>query len=386
MKPDVLNIDRGWSQRSLLGEVFSSPGLKQSELHGRLDINQSTASRLVDKLCKEGILLRDRTSSSSSRGQPSPKLSIAADFAYAAGLSLAGDSWSICIVDSVGTIRAERSALRYPSKAQDIVSLVRPAVEDLMLAAELEPGRMIGLGVSITGFRVPGKATFNTPMNLNDFALIDIEQMMSDATGIPCRAENDGKAATLAEAMMGSGQKFSDFSYIYFGKGVGGGVVIDGKLHRGRHGNAGEFGSAQPLLGECQPASLERLREICVATGKNYESVAELAKNLDCDCEGVSIWLESCRDSLQQTITAAAAILDTEAIVLGGMMPLALAKRVIETIDFLEEGRRNTLPSRPVLLPGSIDADPAMLGAALLPLSACYFGFERRGAHFDAAI
>lgn len=377
MKPDVLDIDRNSSQRRLLGEVFRNPGIKQSELHDRLGFNQSTVSRLVGALCAEGILARDRTFPSSSRGQPSPKLSINANFAHAAGLSLAGDSWSICIADSVGTIRAERPFQAYPSNARDVVSLIRRAVDDLLLEADLEPERMIGLGVSITGFRVPGTATFNTPHDLDDFALIDIKQMMSDVTGIPCRAENDGKAAALAEVMMGHGHRFRDFSYIYFGKGVGGGVIIDGQLHRGRHGNAGEFGSAQPLLGMRQPASLERLREICVAAGDDYGSVAELVKNLDSDCVAVSTWLDNCRDSLQQTITAAAAILDTEAIVLGGMMPAALAKHIIERIDFLEEGRRNTLPSRPVLLPGSIDADPAMLGAALLPLSARFFDFEK---------
>lgn len=71
---------------------------------------------------------------------------------------------------------------------------------------------------------------------------IDVAAVLSEATGLPTVALNDARAFTLAEARLGAAAGVRCAFGVTLGTGVGGGLVIDGRLHEGASGNAGEFG------------------------------------------------------------------------------------------------------------------------------------------------
>jgi len=71
---------------------------------------------------------------------------------------------------------------------------------------------------------------------------LDVAAALTDATGLPAVAVNDARAFTLAEARLGAAAGARTAFGVTLGTGVGGGLVIDGRLHRGDSGNAGEFG------------------------------------------------------------------------------------------------------------------------------------------------
>ena len=372
---DTMRMTCNPSQRRLLGEVFRNPKVKQTDLSIPLGLTQPSVSRMVSALCSAGILRLGKAELDGGKGKPSPTLEIHADFSCAVGLSIAADSWSLCLVDLAGVVHELRPDMPYSGKPSEILPALRDHIMAMIDRAGFALERVAGLSIAISGFRVYGHARFNTPASLEDFGLVDLEALFSEATGLPCRAENDGKAATLAEAMIGHGRTYRDFAYLYFATGVGGGVVIDGRLFRGRNGNAGEFGGAQPLLGTRQPASLERLRQILLRQGNSYPDVQSLVRDLDMNARGISEWMEEARSALRQIITAASAILDPEAIIFGGLLPGSLAQRLIDEIGFLQEDRRGVRPHRPDIVAGSRLVDPACVGAALLPLAETYFDY-----------
>lgn len=80
------------------------------------------------------------------------------------------------------------------------------------------------------------------PPNLPGWRNVPLASMLSHATGAPVHLANDADMAGLGEFYRGAGRGTRNMVYITWSTGVGGGLIVDGKLHRGAHGTAGEVG------------------------------------------------------------------------------------------------------------------------------------------------
>ena len=100
---------------------------------------------------------------------------------------------------------------------------------------------ILGVGVGIPGV-IDTKAGVVSYSNNLDWHELPIRKMMMDATGLPVRLTNDANAATLGEAKFGAGKKYKHIIMITLGTGVGGGIVIDGKIYEGNLGKGAELG------------------------------------------------------------------------------------------------------------------------------------------------
>jgi len=103
--------------------------------------------------------------------------------------------------------------------------------------------------------------------NAPSLAEIDLHQEFKSAFGVPVVFENNTNAATVAEMRQGVAQGISDWLYLRIGHGVGAGLVLDGKLRRGKSGYAGEIGhmNIDPEGIECSCGSRGCLETICSA-------------------------------------------------------------------------------------------------------------------------
>jgi glucokinase len=93
---------------------------------------------------------------------------------------------------------------------------------------------------------VPGLVTregvLRAAPNLDGVADFDVAGLLGARLGRPVRVENDATCAALAEWMHGVGRGTTDLVLVTLGTGIGGGLVVGGRLQRGAHGFAGEFG------------------------------------------------------------------------------------------------------------------------------------------------
>ncbi|HEX4945734.1 MAG TPA: ROK family protein [Blastocatellia bacterium] len=103
--------------------------------------------------------------------------------------------------------------------------------------------------------------------NAPSLAEIDLYHEFTEAFGLPVVFENNTNAATIAEMKQGVGQSVSDLLYLRIGQGIGAGLVLDGKLRRGKSGYAGEIGhvNVDPEGVECSCGSRGCLETICSA-------------------------------------------------------------------------------------------------------------------------
>lgn len=128
-----------------------------------------------------------------------------------------------------------------PTDTKNIISDLAGFCNKLMDKAGLGVDKIAGIGMGIPGMidSENGVVTFAGNLEWKNFA---VAYDLSAATGFIVKITNDANAAALGEARFGAGKEYTDSILVTLGTGVGGGIVIDGKLFAGRHSQGGEIG------------------------------------------------------------------------------------------------------------------------------------------------
>lgn len=357
------------NERRALDLMFRTGTITQAQLAERLDVTQQSASRILAGLADRGMISSGERVKMGSRGYPANSFSLVPDHCASIGISVAPGAMDVLISDFAGKVLANEHLAGPNSDLAGAATRLATCIDALV--GNIAGGRApIGAGLAVSGSFLH-QGIFNTPYGLDEWADLDLEDYFTGRLGMPVYAENDGNAAALAECLVGAGQRYDSFAYLFIGSGVGGGVVLDGKLWRGRHGNAGEFaGGLEPTI-DVFP-SLEVLRLELGADGIRFETVDELLREFDAGWPAVQRWVLKVSRSLSIIASNAGAILDIDAIILGGRLPNDLARLAIPHIRFFDQHRRAQSRPVPHLVPAEAPAAAAAMGAALLPLQKLY--------------
>jgi glucokinase len=103
-------------------------------------------------------------------------------------------------------------------------------------------GRPSAVGASIGGPLDTAAGVVYSPPNLSGWDATPLRQLLQERFGAPAYVEHDAKAGALAEWLFGAGRGHDNLVFLTFGTGLGAGIVVDGRLCRGRRGNLGEVG------------------------------------------------------------------------------------------------------------------------------------------------
>ncbi|MFB2922294.1 ROK family protein [Aerosakkonema funiforme] len=250
-------------------------------------------------------------------------------------------------------------------------------IADAILACGGSQAKAIGLGT-------PGPADAagriaKVAINLAGWKDVPLADWLEAKTGLPTIIANDANCAGLGEAWLGAGRRFPNLILLTLGTGVGGAIILDGKLFTGHQGAAGELGliALYPDGPECNSGnrgSLEQyvsIQAIRRRTGLEPEELGQRAKAGD--RFALEFWESYGRD-LGIGLSSLIYILTPEAIVIGGgisasaefFFPAAMA-----------EIERRVLPSSRSglqLLPAELGNQAGMVGAAKLAWQ-FHFGF-----------
>ncbi|MCL4538061.1 MAG: ROK family protein [Bacteroidetes bacterium] len=126
------------------------------------------------------------------------------------------------------------------SGPQAVVSQIAKAVENLR--NEHAGDELLGVGIGSPGMVDLDGGTVKYPPNLANWKVFRLGEEVSKKIGARAEVENDANAAAVGEMKFGAGQGMKNFIMMTLGTGVGGGLVVDGKVFRGESGGAGEIG------------------------------------------------------------------------------------------------------------------------------------------------
>ena len=140
------------------------------------------------------------------------------------------------VIDENDHVAAVRSLPR--AEAESSVAGVASLIEGLR--SDLYDFDRVGIAVPGLVDRVTGRVALSA--NLPGHSEVDLAKEVSAATGVSVVLENDANAAAFGEFSVGAGRGSKDLFYVTLGDGVGGAIILNGKIWRGASGFAGEFG------------------------------------------------------------------------------------------------------------------------------------------------
>lgn len=161
---------------------------------------------------------------------------------YWLGIDLGGTNIATGIVDEnykiIGTGKEKTDCSKGPEKVADDMAI---AVENAIKDAGIDRNEIVAMGIGSPGAIDPKTGTVLVATNLG-FNNVPLCQMMKERTGFDFYIENDANAAAYGELIAGAGRGKKDFIAITLGTGVGGGIIIDGKIYSGFNHAGGELG------------------------------------------------------------------------------------------------------------------------------------------------
>ena len=174
--------------------------------------------------------------------------------AYTIGVDIGGTKIAGGAVDVTGAVQV-RARMDSPHRSTS-PAVVEDAIATVVERLLEQVGRdsVAAVGVGAAGFVSADRATVAFSPHLS-WRQEPLAEALEQRVGLPTIVDNDANAAAWAEWKFGAGQGESHLVVVNLGTGIGGGVVVDGRLQRGRSGFAGEFGHMQVvprgLLCEC---------------------------------------------------------------------------------------------------------------------------------------
>jgi glucokinase len=247
------------------------------------------------------------------------------------GLDIGGTKFAAGVVGAQGVVHGfsvtPTEVERGPEDGtRRLLALGRRAVED----SGVPWAEIVGVGIGCGGPLDSANGVLIAPLHLPGWEDLPIVELATAAFDRPAVLENDATACAAGEHRYGAGRGVRNMVYLTISTGVGGGAVVDGRLHRGRSGNGGEFGHVTvDWRGRvCRGCG----RRGCLEAYASGTSIAERAQEAgmrDATAEDVAaaarsgeaiatrVWEETC-EALASGITSIANLFEPEIVVLGG--------------------------------------------------------------------
>lgn len=159
------------------------------------------------------------------------------------GIDLGGTKILAGVVDPRGKIIGQaKRATKPEGGAESVVERMAKTVREAIKAADLDVGDIAAVCSCAPGTIDAGRGVVRFAPNLQNWENVPLAQLLGDALKLPAFIENDVNLGTLGEYVLGAGQGISSLVGIFVGTGIGGGLILDGKLWGGWRGGAGEVG------------------------------------------------------------------------------------------------------------------------------------------------
>lgn len=360
------------NERHLLQILMRQPGSPRSALTRELELSQQSIHRITSDLEARGMVRTGAAPPPTGRGKPSPSLHLSPEYAYTWGVSLDTDHIGLCLMDFAGTPIAREIFPLQGVDREAALELMTERMAILRMSNGLAEDRCIGVGFGMTGFWLSG-TRYNPPLPLGEWSLLELGPLLSARFRLPVWVENNANTSALAEAMLGKGRDLRTFAYVSFNYGLGGSIIIDGNLVTGGHGNAGEISSVfTPLERQTRPA-LQHLLERLKLNGIAVTSVLEMAEKFDPSWPGVHDWVEEVSSNFNRMIAAFWAVIDPQAVILGGQIPYIIAEKLIEKVSLTEINRYGIARQMPQVVISALGPHASSMGAAAYALKKSCF-------------
>ncbi len=296
---------------------------------------------------------------------------------FIAGVDIGATNVRVVITNEDGEIEARRHTPFTPDDPPDrVLRGIGRTIDDL--ARGVWVGASVGaIGVVLPGTVDPARGLIAKPANMPGWGDVHIAEALGEPRHVPVAVENDANAAAVGEGWLGAARGLTDFVFVALGTGIGTGLWLGGRLHRGAHFLAGEaafFPMTREQLhaGDWQH-NLEGIvggRALDVRARELFGERSSAAELFDAANSGNADAAASIREAQEYLAMAIAdiiALLDPPAVVVGGGVAIAQGEPFLAPVrDFAHK----STPVKTKIVLSELGKDAQILGAVKLAIEA----------------
>ena len=355
---------RLYNRGLVLGHIRREGEAGRAEIARASGLSTQAVSNIIADLLAEGWVV-ETGRRAGQRGLPAVTYAIRAEAGAALGVEIRPDAVLAAWIDLSGQVLHSVRVALARARPEDVLPVLAG------LPARLGSCSLIGAGVVMPGpVGVTGLSGLAT--ELPGWGGLDVQVALEGALGLPVTVENDANTAAMAERVMGAAQGIESFACLYFGAGLGLGLVANGAVFGGAYGNAGEIGHI-PVPTPDGPRRLEdvasrmALTRLLGEAGLRPETGEDLAALQAEAAPAYLRWLEAAAAALGHAVQTLENLFDPETIILTGALPPAILDDLVARTPLPELSVSNR-PDRlhPRLIAGRVGRRAATLGAAAL--------------------
>jgi predicted NBD/HSP70 family sugar kinase len=239
--PARQQLIRALNEQLLLGYLRAAGEVSRPELARMSRLSKPTVSLALANLERAG-LIRSSGLKTGAPGRSAILYQVHPEAGYVLALDAGGEFLRGAVSDLAGVRRARSSLRTAATTGHERVAELRRLAKDLCADAGIDLADVTQTVLGTPGVYDPKRDALRLAGALPQWDEPSVLAELHSAFGPALRLENDVNAAALAEQAHGHGRDMSDFAFLSIGTGIGLGLVIGGRLHRGAHGAAGEIG------------------------------------------------------------------------------------------------------------------------------------------------
>ncbi|MFH9296015.1 ROK family protein [Streptomyces sp. NPDC017520] len=379
--PGTPRVLRAMNDRAALDLLLEHGPLSRTRIGKLTGLSKPTASQLLARLEAAGLVVATGT----SEGRPGPNAqlyTVNARAAHVAGLDVNSRRIVAAVADVTGRTVGEFELATPGRRADSVVRQVADALDGAVKDAGLTRADVHRVVIGTPGAFDPGTGRLRYASHLPGWHSPTLLDELAAFLPMPVEYENDVNLVAVAEQRLGAARGHEDFVLLWNEEGLGAALVINGRLHRGFTGGAGEVGflpvPGTPLVRQVVKANSGGFQELAGA-----QAVPRLAKALGVDTpqqpyakvaadllaraadayerdEALTELLRQYAQRLATGLASVTAVLDPGLIVLSGGA-VAAGGEILRSL--IQSELAELAASRPRLVVGEIDRTPVLRGA-----------------------
>lgn len=243
MPPNLLgnrDLIREINRSSVLNTIKMHGPIGRAEIARRTGLSPATITAITAELIHKN-LIHEKSAGDSSGGRPPILLALNPRGGYVIGIKLTEDTAIAALTDLEATVIAKSSTILTGHNPDQVVLDVDRIVGSLVGASGVQKKQLLGIGVGLAGI-VDSVRGILRQSPISGWQDVPLRELLRRKLRVLVSIENDVNTLTLAEKYFGSGQGVDHFLTVTVGRGVGLGIVMNGRLYHGAGGGAGEFG------------------------------------------------------------------------------------------------------------------------------------------------
>lgn len=328
--PAVPSLIREINERRALDVLRNSGALHAAEVARLIGLSRPTTSDILRNLVENGLVQEYLPGEDDSKRAKSVYEAIP-DVKVSLGIDIGSRFIRASIGDLDGNVRSSASIAVKGKSLKAIVEYMHLAVDQALSDAGFRLKDINAICVGTPGVINQETGVISIAGTIAALDGVNLSELIKQEFGIKPTIENDINVLTVAEQSAGHGQNVSNFCVLSVGSGLGGGLVLNGQLHRGHHGAAGElfyipFGDPRDKHRSDTNPSGDRIAEIARNLAKKHKKsvLAEPYSTIDIlqaakagDVLGKAVVAQEA-ERIALYIAAVSAITDVELVVLSG--------------------------------------------------------------------